>query len=93
MTAPPTIRHDPAAARFSAEFDSLEAELTYRIADGVMTLQHTGVPGPLEGRGIAAALVRTALAHARAQGLRVRPACSYVRVYLRRHPHEQDLLE
>ena len=34
-----------------------------------------------------------ALAHARAQGLRVRPVCSYVQVYMRRHPDTQDLLE
>ena len=42
--------------------------------------------------GIAAALVRTALAHARAMGWRVRPSCSYVRSYMRRHPETRDLL-
>ena len=45
------------------------------------------------GRAIAAALVRTALAHARAQGWRVRPSCSYVASWMRRHPETQDLLE
>jgi predicted GNAT family acetyltransferase len=29
---------------------------------------------------------------ARANGLRVMPACSYVRAYMRRHPDTQDLL-
>jgi predicted GNAT family acetyltransferase len=37
--------------------------------------------------------VQAALAHARAQGWRVRPSCSYVRSYMRRHPETQDLLE
>ena len=41
---------------------------------------------------VAAALVGAALAHARAQGLRIRPQCSYVQVYMRRHPETQDLL-
>jgi uncharacterized protein len=47
---------------------------------------HTEVPPPLQGRGLAAALVREALAWAAAQGLLVRPLCSYVAAYLRRHP-------
>ena len=64
-----------------------------RQAGGVMNIVHTEVPTQAEGRGVAAALVRAALAHARAEGLRVRPSCSYVRVYMRRHPDTQDLLE
>ena len=55
-------------------------------------MTHTEVPPAFEGRGIAAALVREALAWARAQGLKVWPLCSYVAVYMRRHPETQDLL-
>jgi predicted GNAT family acetyltransferase len=36
--------------------------------------------------------VKTALAYARAQGLKVQPSCSYVRVYMKRHPETLDLL-
>ncbi|HET7525364.1 MAG TPA: N-acetyltransferase [Burkholderiaceae bacterium] len=38
-------------------------------------------------------MVRAALDHARAHALKVRPACSYVRTYLRRYPEMRDLLE
>ncbi len=37
-------------------------------------------------------MVKAALAHARAEGLRVEPACSYVRAYMKRHPDTHDLL-
>jgi uncharacterized protein len=87
------IRHEPSLLRFVAPHPCGEAECAYRMIDGVMWLTHTEVPPALQGRGIAAALVQAALAHARAQGLKVRPACSYVRTYMRRHPETQDLLD
>jgi predicted GNAT family acetyltransferase len=55
-------------------------------------MHHTYVPPSLEGRGIAGALVRAALEHARTAGWRVQPACSYVAAYMRRHPETADLL-
>jgi uncharacterized protein len=87
------IRHEPSSNRFVAPNPYGEAECAYRLIDGVMWLTHTEVHPALQGRGIAAALVQAALAHARAQGLKVRPACSYVRTYMRRHPETQDLLD
>ena len=89
----PAITHDVARSSFEAQVDGGVAECVYRLQGGVMNIVHTEVPPASEGRGIAAALVRAALAHARAQGLRVRPSCSYVRTYMRRHPETQDLLE
>jgi predicted GNAT family acetyltransferase len=38
-------------------------------------------------------MVKAALDHARAHGLKVAPVCSYVRAYMRRHPETQGLLE
>ena len=86
------VRHDAHAGRFEAVVDGHRCELDYHLAGGVMDIVHTGVPPAVGGRGIAAELVRVALAHARAQGWRVRPTCSYVQVYMRRHPETQDLL-
>lgn len=85
------VMHDPAARRFAVTLDGLGAELDYRLTPGVMHITHTGVPPALEGRGIAAAMTQAALAHARANGLKVDAQCSYAAAYLRRHPEWADL--
>jgi predicted GNAT family acetyltransferase len=94
MTSTPSIevRHNAAARRFEARVDGWPCRADYRIADGVMHLLHTEVAPALEGRGIAAQLVRAALDYAEAQGLKVRPVCSYVRAYMKRHPDTHRLL-
>jgi predicted GNAT family acetyltransferase len=83
------IRHD--AGRFSVRVDGCEAELDYRRTGEVMTILHTGVPGPIGGRGIAGALVKAAMEFARAEGLKVEPACAYSEAWLRKHPEYEDL--
>ena len=86
-----TIEHDETAGRFSARVHGHLCVCDYRLRDGVMFMTHTEVAPELEGQGIAAALVRAALAHARERGLQVRPLCSYVQAYMRRHPEVQSL--
>lgn len=88
----PTITHRPEASRFEAVFDEGLAVCAYRRQGDLLLVTHTEVPPRLEGRGIAAALVKATLDWARAEGLRVRPLCSYVAAYMRRHPQAQDLL-
>jgi predicted GNAT family acetyltransferase len=85
------IRHDPAARRFETRVDGHSCELDYRLAGNVMTITHTGVPAPVEGRGIASALTLKAMETARAEGWKVVPACSYAAAWLRRHPEFADL--
>lgn len=89
---PLTIVHHPEAGCFEAAVEGLRCVADYHLSEGVMHLTHTVVPKELEGRGIAAQLVIAALTWARAQGLQVNPVCSYVAVYIRRHPEWQDLL-
>lgn len=90
--ATPPIVHNAAAQRFEVRIDGWLCRCDYRQVDGVMQLVHTEVAPALEGRGIAARLVQAALDHAQAQGLKVQPRCSYVRVYMQRHPNTQSLL-
>jgi hypothetical protein len=86
------VVHDPARQAFVLALDGAEAVCAYRRADPWLVLHHTEVPPALQGRGLAAVLVQAALAWAREQGLGVRPTCSYVAAYMRRHPETQDLL-
>ncbi|KAF1691228.1 GNAT family N-acetyltransferase [Pseudoxanthomonas koreensis] len=92
MTDLPAIAHDPAHPRFFLQLDGHEAELEYHLQDGVMVIDHTGVPAEIGGRGLAGHLVRHAFEHARGQGWRVLPACSYAEVWAARHPDYADLL-
>ena len=87
-----TIDHDAGLGRFSAVVHGHLCVCDYRLREGVMAIKHTEVARELEGQGIAAELVRAALAHARDNGLKVRPLCSYVQAYMRRHPEVQSLL-
>ena len=80
------------ASRFEASVDEQLCIADYRLQGKVMVMPHTVVPPSLQGRGIAAELVRAALEWARAEGLKVEPVCSYVALYMRRHPETQDLL-
>lgn len=93
MSGDPAIVHDAVRRCFETVVDGWRSECVYRLDGGTMVLTHTGVPPALRGRGIAAALVAAALGHARERGLRVRPLCSYVALYMRRHPQTLDLLE
>lgn len=86
------VRHLPESGRFIVQLDGVEAELDYRLRDGALVIEHTGVPQAIGGRGVAASLVAAALDYARAQGLRVVPACSYAAEYVRRHPQYADLI-
>jgi predicted GNAT family acetyltransferase len=88
----PKVTHDAVAQRFEAQVAGRLSVCAYHRSGEVVHFTHTEVPRALQGQGIAAVLVQTALDWARAEGLRVRPACSYVATYMRRHPQTQDLL-
>ena len=90
---PRPIHHHIPTSRFEMTVDGGVAECTYRLQGEVMNIVHTEVPPAAAGQGVAAALVQAALAYARARGHKVRPSCSYVHSYMRRHPETQDLLE
>ena len=86
------ISHDPVARRFTTQLDGQEAELVYRLQQGRLIIDHTGVPEAIGGKGVAGELVKAALEYARAEGLRVVAACSYSAAYVQRHPEYADLL-
>jgi uncharacterized protein len=93
-----TIKREEAAGggRYVALLDGLESEMTFtraqRKGGEVMIADHTGVPAALSGRGVGLALVKRAVEDARAEGFRIVPACSFVRVMMARHKDWQDAL-
>jgi uncharacterized protein len=91
MTSP--IRDNIARSRFELDADGVTAFMNYRLAGGVITLDHTETPVAARGRGIASRLVDGVLEIARARGFKVVPRCPFVRAYLAKHPEFRDLLE
>lgn len=88
------IEHSSPEKRFHYTEDGQLCVLDYELIGGVMIITHTGVPGSVGGRGIAADLAREALETARENGWKVRPLCSYVDAYMRRQRGAyDDLLE
>lgn len=86
------IHHDPVGHRFTTTVDGVEAEVTYHYEGDVLSINHTGVPRAIGGRGIAGELVRAAFDFARETGRKVRPACSYAAVWAQRHAQYADLV-
>ena len=93
MTQDIPVEHNPAASRFETRHGGALSVCDYRRSGSTLTLFHTEVPPALQRHGIAAALVQATLEWARAEGLRVRPSCSYVAGYIRRYPGFQSLVE
>jgi uncharacterized protein len=85
------VRDNAERQRFELDVDGKVAYSNYRRTNGLLTVMHTEVPEALNGRGIGSALVRGLLDIARAQGLKVKPHCPFVRAYLDKHPEYADL--
>jgi predicted GNAT family acetyltransferase len=84
------VRDDTGDGRLVLDVDGFEAELIYRQQADRLFLIHTGVPDPIGGRGLAARLVRAAIAKARAGHLTLVPWCPYARRWLLDHPGEVE---
>ena len=86
------VRNNREAGQYELEVEGHLALAAYRLRTGRITFTHTEVPDSIGGRGVGKRLVKAALDDARAQGLKVVPACPFVKHYIDTHPEEQDLL-
>jgi len=96
MSIEPTslvVHHNRSAQRFEVEINGQQAFAAYEREGKRMIFTHTEVPPAFRGGGIAGQMVRAALEFADREGLRVEPRCSYVQVYLSRHPEFQPLVD
>jgi predicted GNAT family acetyltransferase len=90
---PPEVRDDPEAERFVVTVDGRRAGYAaYQRSPDQITFTLTEIEPEFEGKGVGGALVREALARARAEGEAVIPRCPFVRDYIKRHPVEIDLV-
>ena len=78
--------------RFELAEEGGTAFVTYILEGDSITFAHTMVPEEMEGRGVGSRLVRGALDEARERGLKVVPACSFVRHFIDTHEQYQDLV-
>jgi len=88
----PSVLHNPTAQRFEMQVGGKVAFVGYSVEGNHVILEHTHVPETVRGRGVAAQLVRAALAHARQQGWNVTAHCTYAAEYLRRHPESAGVI-
>jgi predicted GNAT family acetyltransferase len=78
--------------RFEWTEQGLVSFSDYYERNGAYVLPHVEAPVALRGSGAAGRLMQATADHARAQGLKLVPTCSYAVLWFRRHPDQQDVL-
>lgn len=86
-----TVTHLADEHRFELTIDNTTAFISYRPIGDVLVFEHTEVPPELGGKGVGSRLVHEALNEVRKLGLKIRPDCSFVAAYIKRHPEFADL--
>jgi hypothetical protein len=86
------VRNNRGESRFELEREGETAIAEYRLSEGRLVFTHTVVPEAIEGRGVGSALIKGALDQVRGEGLKVVPACAFVKAYIDRHEEYRDLL-
>jgi predicted GNAT family acetyltransferase len=83
----------PERRRFEARLDGgLAGFMTYHQRPDRIVLIHTEVDDAYRGLGIGTRLARHVLDEVRRRGMRMTPACPFVREFLEREPSYRDLV-
>jgi uncharacterized protein len=88
-----TVTNNEDKQQYEALIDGSLAVAQYKRRGNALVFHHTEVPRSLRGRGVASALVHSALDDARTRGLTVVPTCSFVSAYISKHPEYLPLVE
>jgi len=93
VTGSTEVVDNPERSRYELHVDGqLAGFILYRVQPGVVTMVHTEIEPEQEGHGLGSILAAGALDDVRARGLKVRPLCPFVSLYIRRHPEYADLV-
>jgi predicted GNAT family acetyltransferase len=81
-----------AKSRFELEENGHTAFADFVHQDGKLVIPHVEAPAELQGTGAAGRLMEGVVAHAREQGVKIVPTCSYAAAWLKRHPQHGDVV-
>lgn len=87
------VKHDKQNQRFVLDIEGQEVYIAYSLDGDVMELYTTYTPPNLRGKGYAEKVVRAAMEFAKENHYYVIPSCSYVAVFLQRHPDYNYLIK
>jgi predicted GNAT family acetyltransferase len=77
---------------FEIFVDGERSFIDYQREGDIVYLLHTEVPEDQSGEGLAASLVEKTFAYLEEQKLKAVASCSYVKVFLKRHPEWNRVL-
>jgi predicted GNAT family acetyltransferase len=86
------VIHDKQNSSFVIKIDNLLSYVSYNLNKNIMELYTTYTPPQLRGRGFAEKVVKAALEFAQENNLKIIPTCSYVRIFIERHPEYNHLI-
>lgn len=91
------FRDVPSDNRFEQGFTAPDGDLArvwadYATQGDTRVILHVEADPSLRGSGASGQFMQGLTDHARREGLKVRPVCSYAVVWYRRHPQAQDVL-
>jgi hypothetical protein len=91
MTA--EVSTNPNRSRYEIHVDgTLAGFADFEMEGAAMVLPHTVIEPEFGGRGLATTLIREVLDDARAKGVKVVPACSFVAAFIAKNDDYQDLV-
>ena len=88
----PLVTDNVAEHRFELVEAGQIAFADYVRREGRLVIPHVEAPIALRGTGAASRLMEGVAAHARTEGVRIVPLCSYAAAWLQRHPEYADLI-
>lgn len=81
------IRHLHDKHRFAITVEGHDAFVSYLLSGNALIIEHTYVPKPLRGRGLASQLVQAAYDYAHEKDLICQATCSYAASWLAAQKH------